>query len=434
MDIAAAPAANTGSGLHQLLIFVIIHPSYDHFNCRLPHVTAGKAAGWDGAVAIAACIGACVAAYGVYLGLPLILGALADTFHFDNRQIGWLGGVENLGLLLGSIVASRRAPAARFRQHILVGMAIAVSADGLTLMLGSFPAFCLVRFTAGLGGGLCYSSAIATLSLTRQASRNFMVFVVVLVLANSLELWLIPGIVRGWGVAGLYISLALLYVPPALLMRKLPATIRRADDLGSTPSVEPASPISQFRRLALVCLAAVVLFNVAASAFYAFAERIGLSVGLAETAVAKVLTLANLLSLTGSLLAYGLSRRWGQHRPQLAAIGVMIGVYLAWSAGITSTSYTIGVVIFFAVWSMASVYQLSTLTGLDRAGSYVALVPAAQGLGQSFGPFLAGLLLGWQLRFPQMLLCITVFAGGCFAAYLYVYLRLWQTRPDLANT
>ena len=112
----------------------------------------------------------------------------------------------------------------------------------------------------------------------------------------------------------------------------------------------------------------------------------------------------------------------------------MIGVYLAWSAGITIMGYIVGVMIFFEVWSMASVYQLSTLTGLDQAGRYVALVPASQGLGQSLGPFLAGLLLGWQLKFPQMLLCVTVFAAGCFAAYLYVYLRLRQIHPALANT
>ncbi len=394
---------------------------------------ANSDAVWDGPVAIAACICACVAAYGVYLGLPLILGALADTFHFNNRQIGWIGAVENLGLLLGSLAASRLAPSAQFRQLMLTGMAIAVAADGLTLLIGSFGSFCLVRFVAGLGGGLCYSSAIACLSLTRQAARNFTVFVVILVLANSLELWLIPGIVSRWGVAGLYSALALLYLPPALLMRKLPAIIKRADEAGDTRGVDLNSPAISFKTLALLCLVGIVLFNIAASAFYAFSERIGIAVGLAEIAVARVLTFANLLSLTGSLLAYWLSRSWGQHRPQLAAILVMIGVYLMWSGGITTGGYTIGVVVFFEVWSMASVYQLATLTGLDRAGSYVALVPAAQGIGQSAGPFLAGLLLGRQLQFPQMLLCITVFACGCFATYLYVFVSLRETHPELAN-
>lgn len=394
----------------------------------------GRPAAWDGPAAVAACICACVAAYGVYLGLPLILGALADRFKFDNRQLGWIGAIENLGLLLGSLAASRRAPSRRFRQLMLIGMAIAVAADSLTLLIGTFPWYCLVRFVAGLGGGLCYSSAISCLSLTRRSARNFTVFVVILVLANSLELWLIPGIVSQWGISGLYIALALLYTAPALLMYALPAVVEAAGDRRGDLGLQPPAHAASFTMLACVCLVAVVLFNIAASAFYAFAERIGVTVGLAEVTIARVLTFANLLSLTGSLLAYWLSRKWGHHRPQLAAILVMIGVYLAWSAGITIIGYIIGAIIFFEVWSMASVYQLSTLTGLDQAGRYVALVPASQGLGQSLGPFLAGLLLGWQLKFPQMLLCVTVFAAGCFAAYLYVYLKLRRTHPDLANT
>jgi hypothetical protein len=45
---------------------------------------------------------------------------------------------------------------------------------------------------------------------------------------------------------------------------------------------------------------------------------------------------------------------------------------------------------------MTQVYQLGTLNTIDRSGRFVALVPAAQGLGQSVGPFITGLLLGWQ--------------------------------------
>jgi hypothetical protein len=59
------------------------------------------------------------------------------------------------------------------------------------------------------------------------------------------------------------------------------------------------------------------------------------------------------------------------------------------------TAYIIGVLIFFEVWSMTQVYQLGTLNTIDRSGRF-ALVPAAQGLGQSVGPFITGLLLGWQ--------------------------------------
>ena len=82
---------------------------------------------------------------------------------------------------------------------------------------------------------------------------------------------------------------------------------------------------------------------------------------------------------------------------------------------------------------MASVYQLSTLSGCDRSGRHVALVPAAQGIGQSAGPFLAGALLGWRFSFPQMLLSVTAFAVVCLFLYSAVYLQLLRIRPAAAN-
>ena len=388
---------------------------------------------WDGPLAIAACMCGCVAAYGVYLALPLILGALADTYGFSNRQIGWIGSAENAGLLLGSVAVSWLAKAGGYRRLAIAGIAIAMAGNMATLLLNSFAGFASVRLLTGLGSGMCYSAAIACLSLTRRSSRNFSVFVVILVLANSAELWLVPSLVARMGIRGLYVALGLLYVAPLMLLRFVPALVR-PPSLASAPGIDAARPTDAvLTSNAWWCLSAVVLFGVAASAFWAYSERIGISIGMTEAAVSKTLTLCNLFSLTGSVLAYRLSRRWGQHRPQLAAIAVMIAVFAAWSAGISVSGYVVGVLLFFEVWSMASVYQLGTLTTIDHSGRYVALVPAAQGIGQSAGPFLAGLLLGRQFTFPQMLMSVTLFAVACFATYASVYRRLRRFSVRIAN-
>lgn len=369
---------------------------------------------------------ACVAAYGVYLGLPLILGALADEYGFSNPQIGWIGAAENAGMLLGSVTVSVLGRWVSYRVLVAAGIAIALAGNGTTLGITSFASFCTVRLLTGIGSGICYSAAIAALSLTRQSARNFSIFVVVLVIANSLELWLIPDVVAAWHARGIYAVLGLLFLPPALLIGSIPRGLAAMTE--ARPGVA-----TRETPLAWVCLLGVVLFCVAASAFYAYAERIGLAVGMTEKSISNTLTLCNLFSLTGSMLAYGLGRRWGQHRPQLAAIIVMIGVYAAWAVSLSVPAYICGVLIFFEVWSMASVYQLSTLTGIDPSGRYVALIPAAQGIGQSAGPFLAGTLLGQHLGFAQMLGAVALFAVGSLASYSSVYLRLRRTDPLAAG-
>src|ERR1700754_415314 len=369
---------------------------------------------------------ACVAAYGVYLGLPLILGALADEYGFSNPQIGWIGAAENAGMLLGSVSVSVLGRWASYRLLTAVGIAIALAGNGVTLGTTSFAAFCAVRLCTGIGSGICYSAAIAALSLTQQSARNFSIFVVVLVIANSLELWLIPDVVAAWHARGIYVVLGLLFLPPALLIGFIPKGLTETPEASHADAMRGAP-------LAWVCLLGVVLFCVAASAFYAYAERIGLSVGMSESAISNTLTLCNLFSLTGSMLAYALGRRWGQHRPQLAAIIVMIGVYAAWAISLSLPAYISGVLIFFEVWSMASLYPLSPLTGIDPSGRHVALIPAAQGIGQSAGPFLAGTLLDQQLGFAQMLGVVALFAVGSLASYSSVYIRLRRTNPLAAR-
>src|SRR5579883_2239426 len=180
-------------------------------------MTRGVGASQEGPIAVVACVSTCVAAYGVYLGLPLILGALATQLNFSDAQIGWIGSAENGGLLLGSVAVSRLARSWRFRTIATLGMPLAILGDLVMREVRSFPVFLAVRLCAGFGGGLCYSAAIAALSRTQLAARNFSIFVFVLVIANSVELWLIPPIVSHWNVGGLYMVLAALYLLPLAL-------------------------------------------------------------------------------------------------------------------------------------------------------------------------------------------------------------------------
>jgi len=309
---------------------------------------------------------ACVAAYGVYLGLPLILGALADEYGFSNPQIGWIGAAENAGMLLGSVSVSVLGRWTSYRVLTAVGIAIALAGNGITLGSTSFTAFCTVRLLTGIGSGICYSAAIAALSLTRQSARNFSIFVVVLVIANSLELWLIPAVVAAWHARGIYAVLGLLF--------SASCTVDRLHSQGTgVHARRSAAGCSACGASGGTVLARCCVVLCCGERVYAYAERIGLSVGMTESSIANTLTLCNLFSLTGSMLAYALGRRWGQHRPQMAAILVMISVYAMWSISLSVPAYICGVLIFFEVWSMASVYQLSTLTGIDPSGRYVAL-------------------------------------------------------------
>lgn len=401
--------------------------------------TRARGGGRREAGTLAACISACAAAYGVYFGLPLILVSLAATYGFTNPDLGWISAAENVGLLVGAVGVSVLARGRSYRSLAGVGIMVAVVADVATLGVSGVWAFCAIRLFAGFGSGLCYSAAIATLSRTTRVARNFSILAAILVVVNSLELWVVPRIAELWGVQGIYVSMACLYLLPALLLMYVPGSRSQGDPetdvscTGAEAKVAPAVPQRLLGSLAWQCLWAVILFNLAASAFYAFSGRIGTSIGLSKHSVSNILTICNLISGTGSVLAYGLSRRWGQHRPQLAALAVMIAVFVAWTFRLTASTFMVGTLIFFEVWTTAVVYQLGTLSNIDGTGRKVALIPAAQGIGQSVGPFIAGALLAVNFSFSQMLLAAAVFAAGSFALYAMVYTRLRFVNVEFAR-
>jgi hypothetical protein len=389
----------------------------------------------DRRAAILACISGCCAAYGVYFGLPLILAAVGHDFGFDERQLGWAGSADNLGLLVGSVAVSLSARQVRFRLLAFVGISVAVLGDLLTPAASSYPVFIGLRLLAGTGNGMCYSASVALLSLSSKPTRNFAALVIILVVINSVELWVLPFVVTQFGVTGLYRGLAAAFAVPAVLFficgRELGGAI------GAAPiPMARAAPDSHHLtvRLGWLCLASVILFNVSASAFWAYAERIGSAAGITEDAIANTLTVCNLLSLGGSALAYVLSRRFGQYRPLLVATGVVVGVFLWWASILTPGSYVGGVFLFFEVWAMAAVLQLGILSGIDGSGRLVALFPAAQGVGQSAGPFVAGAMLGWGAINAQILAMSAGFAVLSGLACLRVYTVLRREAPALASS
>lgn len=383
------------------------------------------------AMALSACVSACGAAYGVYFGLPLILVALASTYGFSNPDLGWISAAEGAGLLLGAVGVSLLARWRSYKVLVAIGIGIAVVADIATLGISGVALFCAIRLLAGFGSGLCYSAAIGALSRTSRVDRSFSILAAVLVVVNSLDLWLVPNVGGSWGIRGVYLSLACLYLLPALLLRYVPGSPAQDADQRNAPSPAraqgaPSVGMSQELRRALEwqCLLAVILFNLAASAFYAYSGRIGTSSGLSEHSVSIILTLCNLISGTGSMLAYALSRRWGQHRPQLAALTVMFTVFLTWALHLSALTFMIGTLLFFEVWTIVVVFQLGTLSNIDGTGRKVALIPAAQGIGQSAGPFVAAGVLAMNFSFSQMLLGASLFAAGSFGLYAAVYARL----------
>jgi hypothetical protein len=95
----------------------------------------------------------------------------------------------------------------------------------------------------------------------------------------------------------------------------------------------------------------------------------------------------------------------------------------------------------FDGWRSISLSLIMTLVGygvmvgiIDPKGSFSALMPGAQGLGQIVGPNIAGSLLGAQLGYSAVfIMCASATIGGLLM-YALMHWRLRIASPMLAET
>jgi hypothetical protein len=73
------------------------------------------------------------------------------------------------------------------------------------------------------------------------------------------------------------------------------------------------------------------------------------------------------------------------------------------------------------------------ISNVDRSGRYVALLPAAQGIGNGAGPAMAASVLAWGLGYNGVFIMCASASIIAMLVYLYMYLMLRENIPALAD-
>ena len=180
-------------------------------------------------------------------------------------------------------------------------------------------------------------------------------------------------------------------------------------------------------------MAAVFSFYLLVGAYWAFIERAGTAANISAEFISGTLTWAQVFSLSGAVIAVWLARRFGQSKPLLIALLVMVVTMLALAAKVDRATFVFSVFSFSFFWIFVDVFQLGTLSNIDHSGRYAAMVPACQGVAQAMAPTLAGTLLAYQLGYSSVMVVCALAAAVALLIYFRVYNALLQLAPDLAD-
>ncbi|WP_339670534.1 MFS transporter [Dasania marina] len=365
----------------------------------------------------------------VFMGMPMLVGALSDNLGFSAQQVGWLASADLGGMFASSILTSLLVARVNRRYLVALGVVIAVLANYAASLFHDFETLFSLRVLAGFGSGICYATGVASLAGSHNTGRNFSILMFALVAINAIELYSFPILSAHWGVNGIFLAFAGSFVLALCFIGWLPARAAEQPLVVKGTKQAPAVPAY----LPWLCLLAVACFYITIGSYWSFIERAGVDAGLSDSFIANVLTAGTICTLLGCFAATALSTRLGQSKPLIAALAGMTLTLLMLSTGINALSYIAGTMLFNFMWLFTDIYQLGTLSNMDHSGRYVALVPAAQGFAQTLGPSMAGGMLAANMGYGSVMIMGALGSFAAFMLYLFVYSVLKRAAPAVAD-
>lgn len=324
-----------------------------------------------------------------FLLAPYISYAFGVEFGWNEAQRGQVLSAELLGLAVAAFTAlfwARRVywpgVVAAALLLLVAGNLLSMSVDGLGAMTG-------LRFILGCLAGILMSVYFTFLSFTRVPDRNASILVFSQVSFMILSFVLMPMISERWGVAGLFVFLALTYVAVLifywLIPRGAPVTQAETEPQGS-------SGLTWRIYIPGICvLLASASFFITQVGVWTFFTDIGAHLSLTESQINSILVWSTAAGLIGPAASFFLQDKFGRRIPlAIPAVGQIVLLYLFAQGGFGFVSFLICASLFQVFWNFMLPYAYAVLINVDHTHRLVVLMMTFQAIGIAVGPLLVG--------------------------------------------
>ena len=361
--------------------------------------------------------------YGVLVGIPVISTAWVTLLGFSEVEVGRVAGADLGGLSAGAVFTAIIIARMNRRLLIVLGISIAVLANGLCILFVDYDQVLWLRLLAGFGSGIYTATAVAALGARSNPAFAYNMMLFAFAFSQALEMQVLPLL----SMNGIYLTFIGCFLVTLGFLNWIPAYANQVPTEALQPDngQDLVKPLAAY--LPWLGLTAIFVTYINIGAYWTYIELAALSATVDPVWINQVLVWASFCSIVGCLFATLLSNRFGLGRPLLVTLVLMAVIVGMLANGITDTKLLVSVFTFNLLWIFIDVYQMSTVASVDATGKFAALMPGAQGLGQIVGPNLAASLLGEDLGYQAVFMMCSGAALLGMLIYAGLYLRLRST-------
>jgi predicted MFS family arabinose efflux permease len=372
--------------------------------------------------------------YAVMVGLPVMSTSWVKNLGFSDVQVGRVAGADLGGLAIGAVIAAIYVARIDRRYMAIAAALVAIAANFLCIYFQSYEATLLLRLAAGIGAGVYTGIAVATIGGHSRPAFAFGLELFAFAGSQGAELKLLPYL----SMEGVYMALIGSYVVGLLFISWLP---RRPADKALDVEIDVEEPDghhhSEHRHVPAyvpwMVLIAMVFTYINIGGYWAYVELSTVDSDASPDWVASMLWISSVFSVIGCLFAVLLSNRYGLARPLLVTLVFQAIIVVMLVAGITDFKIAFSMFAFNFCWIFVDIYQAATIANVDHSGRFLAMIPAAQGLGNFLGPNMAASVLAFGLGYNGVFIMCASASIIAMLVYLYMYLILKREIPALAD-
>ncbi|MBA4340575.1 MAG: MFS transporter [Methylibium sp.] len=345
--------------------------------------------------------------------LPVWVGTLMSTYHFDPQQAGALVTLFLAGAVAASLFFAPRFHRMSGRPMATLGYGVAALAFFGLALVDDFGAMAVLHAIAGLAAGCGLSFTHGTIGRSANPHRLFAMAGLALGVFAIPMLGGLPALVAAVGGAAMFRVFAVVMAVAAVLAA-LAFPVPHAPATSAPGATGTRLSPATWRVMAGVACMALVQ-----AMLFSFVERVGTE-RFGAAAVASMLIALGFVTLLPAPLAALLQRRMAPQHVLLVgpALQVLIAVVITQSA--IFVPYAAATVLLPCVMIFSHTFAFGAIARLDPTGRAVAATPAMIMVGAAIGPVLGGTLVkaGGYAPLAIAAAVVATIAIGCFLALL----------------
>ena len=352
---------------------------------------------------------------------PGIVGAAANSMGLGETQLGLLIGLYFAGFGIVSATSYLWIRKVNWRVYSSIGVIMMGFSFILAGMIEGYPTLLFLMFVVGIGAGLFASPSITILGDGTEAENGFSWMIIFSVAGAAALLALFPIVGKTGGFSSVMNLLGGSTLATLLLIPLIPINNKKEEksNESDTVKVEKFSWSNDRMTQPILALLVMALFCWAFGGSWAFFERIAYYAALPATETGQALAIGTLFGTIGAPLAAFFIKRIPMYYCYAITIAsIAITLLFLNSSSLTSIIYLL-LVCSFQFWVNAGFCLMMAQTAeVDKIGRFVALIPAAQSLGNTIGAPINGLVLELSGVNAMLILTMLIFILG---AIIFAY-------------